>query len=150
METIPYEILAQAVGGTAVGFRSISRLEPLGGSGRKLSPATLCESVRLPTPVGVDREHRRRTRYALEWRRVTGASNLCVALDSVASQANRMELMLLDGHDRGELAFPSARVVALEAPHRLANAHPRDSRLEARPFRSSDTGRRCIEASRSR
>jgi hypothetical protein len=87
METVTYEILEKAVGGTAVGFRSVTRLEPLGGPGDKLFPPTFGDSARLPTPVGEDREERRRTKYAVEWRRIGGASKLCVVLDSVASQA---------------------------------------------------------------
>lgn len=173
MDMISYEALAQAVGGTAIGFRSVTRLEPLGGPGDKLFPPTFGESNRLPVPIGgEDRDDRRRTKYAVEWRRVNGGSRLCVVLDSVASQANRMEIALLDGYESGELAFPFARVdftgethddpaldlstlcgdgfiTTLEAPHRLADALLRDSLLEGKPFRRSEHGRRFTEASPS-
>jgi CRISPR-associated protein Csb1 len=173
MEALSYETLARAVDGNAAGFRSVTRLEPLGGAGDKLFPPTFGDSVPLPVPVaGEDGTDRRRTKYAVEWRRVGGTSKLCVVLDSVASQANRMELALLDGWERGELAFPFVRVdftgqthadpaldlstlcgdgfiSTLEAPHRLADALLRDSLLHGRPFRLSDPGRRFTEASPS-
>jgi CRISPR-associated protein Csb1 len=171
MEQLNYGILAEAVDGTAGGFRAVTRLEPLGSPGDKLFPPTFGDSVRLPLPVGADeRDDRRRTKYAVEWRRVAGASKLCVVLDSVASQANRLELALLDGWERGEITFPFVRVdftgethddpaldlstlcgdgfiSSLEAPHRLADALLRDSLLDGRPFRLSEPGRRFTEAS---
>ncbi|HVS14905.1 MAG TPA: type I-U CRISPR-associated RAMP protein Csb1/Cas7u [Thermoanaerobaculia bacterium] len=170
MKPLTYETLAETVAGAAVGFRAVTRLEPLGGPGDKLFPPTFGNEVTVPTPTGADREDRRRTKYALEWRRIKGAPVLCVVLDSVASQANRLELALLDGWDRGELAFPLVRVdftgetdenpaldlstlggdgyiTSLEAPHRLADALLRDSLLDGRPFRLSEPGRRFTEAS---
>jgi CRISPR-associated protein Csb1 len=172
METITYKTLEDAVAGTAAGFRVITRLEPLGGPSDKLFPPTFGDSVRVPVPIGDDREDRRRTKYALEWRRVGGASKLCVVLDSVASQANRMELALLDGYERGELHFPFVRVdftgekhddpaldlstlcrdgfvTTLEAPHRLADALLRDSLRDGKPFRLSEEGKRFTEAAPS-
>lgn len=169
MDTISYETLERAVGGTAIGLRSITRLEPLGGPGDKLFPPTFGDAVPLPAPVGAAQDDRRRTKYAVEWRRVNGDSRLCVVLDSVASQANRMELALLDGHESGELVFPFVRVdfteeshddpaldlstlcgdgfiTTLEAPHRLADALLRDSLLDGTPFRLAEPGRRFTEA----
>lgn len=170
MSKLTYDELKNAVASSAAGFRAVTRLEPLGGPGDKLYPPTFGDAVRLPVPVGEDRDERRKSKYALEWRRIGGVSKLCVVLDSVASQANRMELALLDGHDRGELAFPFARVdftgathedpaldlstlggdgyiTTLEAPHRLADALLRDSLLDGKPFRYTDAGRRFTEAS---
>lgn len=169
MEIITYETLRNTVAGNAAGFRAVTRLEPLGGPGDKLFPPTFGDSVTVPVPAGVDRDERRRTKYALEWRRIGDASKLCVVLDSVASQANRMELALLDGYERGELKFPLVRVdftgerhddpaldlstlggdgfvTTLEAPHRLADALLRDSLREGTPFRLSEEGRRFTEA----
>ena len=105
MQKLTYEDLKQAVSGTAAGIRTITRLEPLGGPADKLYPPTFGDAVRVPVPVGEVREERRKTKYALEWRRIAGTAKLCVVLDSVASQANRMEVALLDGYDRGELRF---------------------------------------------
>jgi CRISPR-associated protein Csb1 len=172
MPTLTYEDLLTAVTGTAAGFRCTTRLEPLGGADDKLYPPTFGDAVRVPVPVGEDREERRKSKYALEWRRINGAAKLCVVLDSVASQANRMELALLDGYERGELKFPFARVdftgathddpaldlstigrdgyiTSLEAPHRLADALLRDSVIDGKPFRYTDAGRRFTEASQS-
>ncbi|MCY3805486.1 MAG: type I-U CRISPR-associated RAMP protein Csb1/Cas7u, partial [bacterium] len=84
-----------------------------------------------------------------------------VLLDSVASQANRAELALLDGWESGELGFPVpyvdfsaaedvadvGRLTALEAPHRFADAIFRDSLLEGTLFRLSDLGRAVTDAS---
>jgi len=172
MQKLTYEDLKQAVSGTAAGIRSITRLEPLGGPADKLYPPTFGDAVRVPVPVGEVREERRKTKYALEWRRIAGTAKLCVVLDSVASQANRMEVALLDGYDRGELRFPFARVdftnakhddpaldlstlggdgyiTTLEAPHRLADALLRDSLIDGKPFRYTDAGRRFTEASQA-
>ena len=172
MQKLTYEDLKQAVSGTAAGIRSITRLEPLGGPADKLYPPTFGDAVRVPVPVGEVREERRKTKYSLEWRRIAGTAKLCVVLDSVASQANRMEVALLDGYDRGELRFPFARVdftsakhddpaldlstlggdgyiTTLEAPHRLADALLRDSLIDGKPFRYTDAGRRFTEASQA-
>jgi len=172
MSKLTYDDLKQAVSGTAAGFRAATRLEPLGGPEDKLYPPTFGDAIRVPVPVGEDREERRRTKYALEWRRIDGAAKLCVVLDSVAAQANRMETALLDGYDRGELQFPFARVdftgathedpaldlstlggdgyiTTLEAPHRLADALLRDSLIDGKPFRYTDAGRRFTEASQA-
>lgn len=170
--TLTYEVLEGAVAGTAAGFRSVTRLEPLGGPGDKLFPPTFGETVRVPVPIGEDREERRRTKYAVEWRRIEGQSRLCVLLDSVASQANRMETALLEGYQDKELSFPFVRVdfssevnddpefdlsclggdgyiSTLQAPHRLADALLRDSLLDGVPFRESVPGRRFSQASPS-
>lgn len=172
MDALTYTALREAVAGSAAGFRSVTRLEPLGGPDDKLFPPTFGDSVRLPVPIGEDREERRRTKYAVEWRRIGGESKLCVLLDSVASQANRMELALLDGYEREELRFPFARVdftgqtsddpaldlstlggdgyiTTLEAPHRLADALLRDSLIDGKPFRYTEPGQRFTEASLS-
>ncbi len=172
MTKLTHEELQKAVSGTAAGFRVTTRLEPLGGPDDKLYPPTFGDAVRVPVPVGEDRDERRKSKYALEWRRIGGASKLCVVLDSVASQANRLETALLDGYERGELKFPFARVdftsathddpaldlstlggsgyiTTLEAPHRLADALLRDSLIDGKPFRYTDAGRRFTEASQS-
>ncbi len=172
MSSITYERLRAAIDRDATGIRAVTRIEPLGGANDKVFPPTFGDAEWVPVPIGVDREERRRSKYALEWRRIDGVSKLCVLLDSVASQANRMELALLDGYERGELAFPFARVdfteatsddpaldlsticgdgyvTTLEAPHRIADALLRDSLLDDVPFRLSEPGRRFTEASAS-
>ena len=83
-----------------------------------------------------------------------------VLLDSVASQANRAELALLEGWERGELSFPVPyvdfreaggltdfeRLTVLEAPHRLADAIFRDSLLDGTLFRFSAVGRAITDS----
>ncbi len=84
-----------------------------------------------------------------------------VLLDSVASQANRAELALLEGWDAGDLEFPVpyvdfstengefddiGRLTVLEAPHRLADAIFRDSLLNGTLFRLSEVGRAITDA----
>jgi CRISPR-associated protein Csb1 len=172
MKTLTYDTLREAIQGNAAGFRAVTRLEPLGGPGEKLFPPTFGDTVWVPTPIGDDRESRRKTKYALEWRRIDGVSKLCVVLDSVAAQANRMELALLDAYEQGDVAFPFVRVdftdqkhddpaldlstlcgdgfiTTLEAPHRVADALLRDSLLDGKLFRLSEPGRRFTEASPS-
>ena len=86
--------------------------------------------------------------------------SITVLLDSVASQANRAELALLEGWERNELDFPVPyvdftnhngltdyeRLTVLEAPHRVADAIFRDSLLDGTLFRLSDIGRAITDA----
>lgn len=131
-------VLRQVVSGYAAAFRSITVLQPAGGQGDKVFP---------PTYSG--------GQYAVEKRRLPGRDDPvdCVLLDSVQSQANRMELALLEAWERGELPLPVVsvdfrdqgllkplRVTSLEAPHRIADALLRDSLLDGTPFRKSQRG----------
>ena len=142
-QPLDLDYLKKAVAGTAAAFRCVTELQPAGGEGDKVFP---------PTYEG--------GKYAFEARLVPGREEAvpCVLLDSVQSQANRMELALLDAWRAGLLplpvvtaAFPAEalekplRVTSLEAPHRIADALLRDSLLDGRPFRKSDVGRRIGE-----
>ena len=172
MENITYEALVAAVTGTDAGFRVVTRLEPLGGPNDKIFPPTFGDSVRVPSRVDETERDGRRTKYALEWRRVGSTSKLCVVLDSVASQANRLELALLNAYERDEFKFPLVRVdftgethddpaldlsticgdgyvTTLEAPHRLADALIRDSLRDGTPFPRSTEGQRFAAATPS-
>ena len=93
--------------------------------------------------------------YATEMRHMGGEEVPCVLLDSVQSQANRMELALLEEWESGRVPLPVIsvaftgpglprpfRVTSLEAPHRIADALLRDSELDGVMFRDSDTGKR--------
>ncbi len=147
--TITLQDLTEAVAGDGVGIRAKTELEPLGGPGDKLQPST----------YGV--EDRAETKYALEHRRVDGEDRESVVLDSVASQANRLELALLEAYRNGEVAVPVIstdfsdieglagydRISSLEAPHRVFDAILRDSLLGDRLFRLSDIGQAITEAS---
>ena len=147
MASVTYEELREAVGGVGVGVRVRTDLEPLGGPDDKIFPPTY--------GVG-DREE---TKYAVEQRRVSGETVSAVVVDSVASQANRLELALLDATRRGETGVPLVsvdfrgtsvadldRISALEAPHRIFDALLRDSTLDGALFRLSDIGRSITEA----
>ncbi len=148
MESLTYDILSEAVGGASPGIRLRVGLEPLGGPGDKVFPPTyLADDNKL-------------SGYAEEKRRIGGEDRDCVVLDSVASQANRMELALLNAFRRDELIFPIAsvdfrdvdelqsldRISSLEAPHRIFDAILRDSLNGDMLFRHSPAGRAITEA----
>ena len=92
--------------------------------------------------------------YATEPRYIDGEEVPCVLLDSVQSQANRMEAALLEEWEAGRAPLPVIavdfsgddlpkpfRVTSLEAPHRIADALLRDSELDGVMFRQSGPGR---------
>lgn len=156
LRPLDLQTLRAAIGGDAAAFRCITGLQPAGGAGDKVFP---------PTYEGSE--------YALETRVIDGQRIPCVLLDSVQSQANRLELALLEGYRAGTLKFPLVQidfskaaeeevravgvVTALELPHRLADAHFGASEIEEdgrrKPFRHSDPkkasslGRRFADAS---
>ena len=145
MKQLSFEQLRGAVAGEAVALLSRMTLQPAGGKGDKVFPPTYAVEGRA--------EHK----YAVEERQVDGSETVSttILLDSVASQANRAELALLDGWERGELVFPVPyvdfsndggatdyeKLTVLETPHRLADAIFRDSLLDGTLFRLSDVGR---------
>jgi len=143
----------------AAAFRCRRRLQPAGGAGDKVFPPTYAGAV-----------------YAVEQRRLPGRNELvtCVLLDSVQSQANRMELALQEAVDSGAIKMPIiavdfsahgpsgdldadkeagrlldsiGRVTSLQAPHRLADAILRDSELNGVPFRKTESGKALNRAS---
>jgi CRISPR-associated protein Csb1 len=141
--------LQSAVAGTAAAFRCRRKLQPAGGPGDKVFPPTYAGAV-----------------YAVEERRVSNADGTdeivtCVLLDSVQSQANRMEEALQDAVDQRLIAIPVVevrfpdesllqpvgRVTSLEAPHRIADAILRDSLLDGTRFPESPEGRRMANVS---
>lgn len=143
------EKLREAVGGGAVAIRAVTRLEPAGGPGDKVFPPTYMK------------EGRSQTKYAMEERMVDGNKVQTVLLDSVASQANRIEEALLEGWRRGELKFPVIsvdfsqvdgledleQITSLQAPHRVADAIFRDSiDGDGVPFRQTAMGKECTDA----
>ena len=150
MTQLTFERLRDAVAGDAVALRSRMTLQPAGGEGDKVFPPSY------------DVDGRSDHKYAVEQRQVGGSDDVSatVLLDSVASQANRAELALLDGWERGELVFPVPyvdfsddggatdyeKLTVLEAPHRLADAIFRDSLLDGTLFRLSDIGRAITDA----
>ncbi len=119
---LTYDALRSAVTGGAAAFRLTLRLEAV-------SP-----KVFPPTYEG--------GKYATEERVIGDHLVPCVLLDSVASQANRMELALQEACDGGEIELPVVsvdfaevknpavpRVTSLQAPHRVSDAILRDSSI---------------------
>lgn len=96
--------------------------------------------------------------YLLEARYVSGEQHEVVALDSVPSQANRVEESLLDATEAGDIPLPYIevradldegvfRVTSLDAPHRSPDAYFRDSiTVDGTPFDESELGRRLRAA----
>lgn len=138
-ETLSLRTLKSAVRGSAAAFRCLTDYQPAGGRGDKVFPPTY-EGGRYATERRIDPE--------------TGEVQDCVLLDSVQSQANRMELALLEAHRNGAVSLPllithfdqdrllrKFTVSSLEAPHRVADALFRDSLLDGTIFRQSDKGR---------
>lgn len=127
----------KAVSSSAAAFRSVTRLQPVGGEGDKLFPATYAKGE-----------------YATEKRRILDGTTGekaerevdCVLLDSVQSQSNRAEEALKLAIERGLIELPLievdfraanqkfrsdiANLTSLDVPHRLADAILRDSELE--------------------
>ena len=138
METrvLTIEDLRKAMLGYAAAFRCVTDYQPAGGKGDKVFP---------PTYEG--------GKYATEKRWIDGTEIDCVLLDSVQSQANRMELALLEAVEAGQLDLPRLvvefnapgllkplRVTSLEAPHRAADAIFRDSEIGGVRFRETPQG----------
>lgn len=141
VEPLTLEVVTGALDSGAAALRCVTEYQPAGGPGDKVFPPTYaggkCATERRVVPE-------------------TGEMLDCVLLDSVQSQANRMELVLLDAMDAPDgPRLPLLRVAitevpkpitvtSLEAPHRVADAIFRDSLIEedgaAVPFRKSSRG----------
>ncbi|MCA9189139.1 MAG: type I-U CRISPR-associated RAMP protein Csb1/Cas7u [Pirellulaceae bacterium] len=145
--TLNYEQLSNAAR-TGAAFRCRVKLQPAGGKGDKVFPPTYAGAV-----------------YATEKRRADGYPEPvdCVLLDSVQSQANRMEEALQQAVDAGRLKLPLievdftdyfpgedkseemrlidpvGKVTSLQVPHRIADAILRDSivKEDGKAFRST-------------
>ncbi|MFO7776669.1 MAG: type I-U CRISPR-associated RAMP protein Csb1/Cas7u [Candidatus Hydrogenedentota bacterium] len=154
-EPLTFDTLQAAVSGTAAAFRCRTTLQPAGGEGTKVFPPTYAEN-----------------KYAVEQRRLPGREEpvTCVLLDSVQSQANRMEAALQNAVDEGFIELPlievdfseankslikpiDDRITSLTAPHRLADAILRDSEVtkdgenHGKLFRDSSHAERWRRAS---
>ncbi len=142
--------LQSAVAGEAAAVRAVTRLQPAGGKGDKVFPPT----------YATDRGST--TKYAFEMRRVDGQDAPTVLLDSVASQANRMEEALLSAWEDHRIHVPVisvdfsgeegisdlGRITTLQAPHRIADALLRDSvDAEGTRFRDTPVGAAFTDAS---
>lgn len=134
----------------AAALRMRVRLQPAGGSGSKVMP---------PTYAGTDDGGQQRASYVTEARVIGGEQKDCILLDSVASQANRMEEALEEELDAGQGSqLPRVfvdqgdwgRHSALAFPHRVFDAHIEDALLDGDRFGTSETFEALATASRKR
>jgi CRISPR-associated protein Csb1 len=145
-----YDQLKQLVARDTVAIRGTATLEPAGGPGDKIFP---------PTHAVDDKNQKPGAKYAFETRRIGGQDVTCVLIDSVQSQANRMEEALqalwvdkqislpVVSVDFTSIAPDVGRVTSLTAPHRIADALLRDSLLDDQLFRLSEIGKSFTDAS---
>jgi CRISPR-associated protein Csb1 len=142
-----YKTLARAVAQDAA-LRRRQVLQPVGGKGDKIFPPTYPEERRGQGP-----------RHVFERRRIDGREAWCVLVDSVQSQANRLEEALLAAVREKAISLPYVTVdfrkaqlagiieiTSLDAPHRVYDAILRDSLLGNQPFMKSPLGLRLAEA----
>lgn len=129
LPVLSLSVLKAAMSGGGAALRVITRLQPAGGAGDKVFPPTYAVDGKATT------------KYAMETRRLDGQDVATVLLDSVASQANRMEEALFAAWEAGKLNFPVIavdfraepgladldRITTLHAPHRIADALLRDA-----------------------
>lgn len=128
-------------------LRRRQRLQPVGGQGDKIFPPTYPGEGRNAAP-----------RHVFERRRLDGADVWCVLIDSVQSQANRLEESLLwairDGANIPHVVVDFSKaeldgiteITSLDAPHRVYDAILRDSLLDNQPFMKSELGERLAKA----
>lgn len=150
LPTLGLDVLQRAVAGEAAAIRCVTRLQPAGGRGDKVFPPT----------YAVDRSAK--TKYAVEARRLNGEDVQTVLLDSVPSQANRLEESLLAAWEEQRIPMPVisvdfsgesdiadlGRITTLQAPHRIADALLRDSvDVDGTRFRETKPGRAYTDAS---
>jgi CRISPR-associated protein Csb1 len=153
MEALTLDELTMAVKGDYTAIRRVTRLDALG------------EKVFPPTYEGGE--------YAEEQRQVRNEKGAVqtvetVLLDSVQSQANRLELALLRAYRGGRLKMPMlvvdfatdgsdatlaevGPITALEAPHRMCDAifrdaTYRDAPYKDQPFRATGPGEKLNSA----
>lgn len=133
---LSFESLYDSITGSFSALRIVRKLNPAGGKGTKVYPPSYSEG-----------------KYAFEDRIIDDRLVSTVILDSVQSQANRMEEALLRAYRKGDLLFPliemrlpdgvtgNGRITTLEVPHRIADAIFRESELEGVDFRLSKVGK---------
>lgn len=144
--TLTYDALTRSVSEDSA-FRRRRRLQPIGGPGDKLYPPTYPGEGKSPP------------RHAFERRRIDGREAWCVLIDSVQSQANRLEEALLEAARAGRIPLPRlsvdfamaglnsiGEITSLDAPHRVFDAILRDSLLDGVPFPKSPLGDRLKKA----
>jgi CRISPR-associated protein Csb1 len=150
-QSLSLDDLKKMVAGDVVAIRGRATLQPAGGPGDKVFPPSHSVDEKAKLPAGA--------KYAFETRRRNGEDVRCVLLDSVQSQANRMEEALQALWEEKRIRLPVVavnlegvapeigRVTSLTAPHRIADALLRDSiDSEKRLFRVSPLGKSFADA----
>lgn len=130
-------------------LRRRQRLQPVGGEGTVIFPPTYPGERQNNPP-----------RHVFERRRLDGREVWCVLVDSVQSQANRLEESLLAIIRQKSACIPHVvvdfsgkdlagitTITSLEAPHRVYDAIFRDSLLGAEKFMESGLGISLAKAS---
>lgn len=138
---LTYDLLRSSLESDAA-FRRRRKLQPVDGPGGKIFPPT------YPGPKKDDP-----AQHVFERRRVDGAEVWCVLVDSVQSQSNRLEELLLTAARQKLVDLPYvtvdfsrhgfdglSEITSLDAPHRLFDAIFRDSEIDGKPFMKSEKG----------
>ncbi len=148
MDKLTYETVLNSIQSNDAAFRERVKLYPAGGQGSKVMPPTY-----LKGKTG--------GYYAWEKRRINDEVVNTVLIDSVQSQANRMEQALLNAIRDGKIKIPIVQVdlnssvpemnglgliTTLDAPHRIADAIFRDCTINAIKFRESDIGKEFTQS----
>lgn len=121
----------------------------------ELQPEDQSSKVAPPTyPEGSITSDGRKTQYVLEDRWVDAEKHSTVLLDSVQSQANRVEEALDQARAAGRVDLPvfvvrahvdgerDVSISSLRAPHRYADAYLQNSMLDGSPLDKTELGRR--------
>lgn len=145
------EELTSHIEGRAAALRCVTTYQPMAGEGSTVFPATY-EGGNYAT-VGFRIVDQTMDEYGRPMKTTGRKLADQVVLDSVQSQANRMEQELLDAFRAGQISLPvitvdfsgyglekELKISSLEAPHRIADAILRDSMQGEVPFRQSELG----------
>lgn len=129
-------------------IRRRQRLQPVAGPGDKIFPPTYPGEGRNASPS-----------HVFEKRKSSDGEVWCVLVDSVQSQANRLEDSLRNALRNGHAQIPHVlvdfrghelegieEITSLDAPHRVYDAILRDSLLNGQPFMESEIGQRLAKA----
>ena len=132
MNEITLELLAKAISQNDSALRLRLKLEPVGGAGDKVFPPTYESSS-----------------YAVEERLADGRPVKAVLLNSVQSEAARLEQALKRALERGDVCFPTVRLeldghpslTELDLPHRVFDGYLVNSKLGKEAFWDSSAGK---------
>jgi CRISPR-associated protein Csb1 len=131
MNDLTVDLLASSLVQNASALRLRLKLQPVGGAGDKVFPPTYEGSA-----------------YAEEERLLDGRAVRAVLLNSVQSEAARLEQALKRGLERGEVFFPTVKLeleghpslLEIDLPHRVFDGYLVNSRVGDTPFWESAAG----------